>query len=160
MMKSFIISLATKLTIPVFLQSCASCPYITTHHNNFSFIPLFLNAHPSHTHSPNPTYLSPLTPSHTWCSCISTLILFSIYQKDTYCFGPRETPVSTQAEQPRGRCSRTFFSLWRGQFLEGDGTGCALAREATARRPCCHPRLPCFQTVGGKVCKVFRLSIS
>lgn len=40
-----------------------------------------------------------------------------------YYFCPRETPVFIQAEQPKARLSRTFFSSQRSQLLEDNRTG-------------------------------------
>lgn len=40
-----------------------------------------------------------------------------------YYFCPRKTPLFIQAEQPKARPSRTFFSPERSQLLEDKGTG-------------------------------------
>jgi len=108
-----------------------------------------------HIHSPNPSCLSPLIPSHTQCSYISTLIFFSIYKQDTYCFCPRETPVSIQAEQSTGRSSRPFFSLWRGQFLEADGTGVHKKNwDVMGVRAPCAPTWPANSSPSAQLCKL------
>lgn len=170
MMKSFIISLATKLTIPVFLQSCASCPYISTHHNNFSFIPLFLkNAHPSHTHSPNPSSsLLQHHPTHDVPVFLPSFCSSSTNRTRTTLVLGKLQYLHKLSNQEGGAAELSFpyggDSFWRGMEQAVPLPGRPLPGQ-----PCCHPRLSCyrgaagprcFQTVGRKVCKVFRLSVS
>lgn len=80
-MKSFIIVLATKWTIPV-LQICVSCSHTSTHHSNFIFITLFLrNASLSHTLQMPPTSLLRHYPTHNVPTFLSSF--YSLYSSKT-----------------------------------------------------------------------------